>query len=114
MKRREPLPFSGAQIQISSLFFFVWVSHTQLVRDPREPQTTTQPVFMSPPSTHPFLSLALSSSSSSPLLIALLIFPLTSEYEKGGGRKKSITNFPNPIDLLRQTFHWEFMLVQKS
>lgn len=88
MKRREPLPFSGAQIQISSLFYFVWVSHTQLVRDPREPQTTTQPVFMSPPSTHPFLSLALSSSSSSPLLIALLIFPLTSEYEKGGGGKK--------------------------
>lgn len=73
MKRREPLPFSGAQIQISSLFFFVWVSHTQLVRDPREPQTTTQPVFMSPPSTHlptPFFHLLFFTRS-----LQLIIFP---------------------------------------
>lgn len=95
MKRREPLPFSGAQIQISSLFFFVWVSHSAGEGPARAPNHHSACLHVSSihPPTHPFLSLALSSSSSSPLLIALLIFPLTSEYEKGGGEKKASQTF---------------------
>lgn len=109
MKRRKPLPFSGAQIQISSLFFFVWVSHTQLVRDPREPQTTTQPVFMSPPSTHPFLSLALFHSLSpahhlppSPNRIAHFSIDEW-VWERGGEKKKhhklSKSHWPTSPDI---------------
>lgn len=67
-------------------------------RDPRE--TRNQPLGPS----HLFLC----SSSSALRLIALLIFPSTGNEERLGKKKKHGTNFLNPIDLLRQIFHWEF------
>ena len=113
MIRCEPLPFSGVQIQISSFCFLLLVSQSAGKGPVRAPIHHSTCLF-------PLLSLAvflsLSSSSSSPLLIALLILSLTSDDEREREREwgGDSTNFLNPIDLLHQTFHWEFTLVQKS
>lgn len=80
------------------------------------PQTTTQPILASLPS--PLLSCCFSSTLQliifpSPNRIAH--FPLTSENEtERGGKKKKSTNFLNPIDLLCQTFLWEFTLAKRK
>lgn len=94
----SPLPYpEELQMKITPLSLSLGLCRSAGGRDPRE--TRNQPLGPS----HLFLC----SSSSLLRLIALLIFPSTGNEERLE-KKKHGTNFLNPIDLLRQIFHWEF------
>lgn len=93
MMRCVPLPSSGAQIQISSLFSFVSVSQSAgegPARAPKPPLNPSLCVFFPPSSSFSLAVFLLFYSSSSPLLIALLIshWQVRMRQRKGGEKKE--------------------------